>query len=64
MESTGRVWHAEVLSPAAEETVKHLGALEGSRQVKPFLDSEKSASIPAFSPDVKYVAYQFQPMSS
>jgi hypothetical protein len=31
MESTGRVWHAEVLSPAAEETVKHLGALESIR---------------------------------
>jgi hypothetical protein len=31
MESTAKVWHAEVLSPAAEETIKHLGALESIR---------------------------------
>jgi len=31
MESTGGTWHAEVLSPAAVEAIKHLGAMESLR---------------------------------
>ena len=31
MESTGGIWHAEVLSPAAVEATKHLGAMESLR---------------------------------